>query len=336
LPVVKRFGTRSNKLPKGCLYIVAGPDELFRRRAVEAIIEGDGSRQKTPQSVRRLSLAETTLSEILVEVQMPSLFAAHGVVVADRAETAIRKQKDVLVRLSQRSDLPETLVLTTQESPNKLGLKNGLGKGVVIECYELWPSDVGAFVATEARHWKKTIDADAIASLAWGVGADASALAGELEKLALYVGKRRKITIDDVDALVGGYRTFAVFELVGHLVKCDAPGALRATGRLREAGIVVAAVVGALSRVLRRVMGMKRLLSQGMSAEEAASALGIRMKSDKMETAKLARSADTRTLENAFCTLAKADVAFKQGEVSDETALEELVVRLTRDLMSTA
>ena len=336
MPVIKGFGTRSDKLPAGSLFIVAGPDELFRRRAVEAIIGVDGTRQEGPPSVRRLSLDEATLSEILVEVQTPSLFSAQGIVVVSQGELAIRQERKALVELSQRKDLSQKLILTTRVSPSKLGLRSGLGKAVVIECYDLWPSDMGRFISAEARRWKKTIDSDAIAALGRGVGADASALSGEIEKLALYVGKRRKITIDDVDSLVGAYRTFAAFELAGDIVSHDTEGALRAARKLREDGVVVVAVVGALSKVLQRVMSMKRLLSEGMSVEDASSALGIRMNSDKRETAKLAQASDEHTLESAFCTLARADIAFKQGDVSDETALEELVVRLTRNLKSKA
>jgi len=100
----------------------------------------------------------------------------------------------------------------------------------------------------------KTIDAGAEDRLAALVGADARALAGEVAKLAVFVGDRKVIRAEDVDALV--VRTAAdPFFALGNAVEArDLPAAVGVLRRSLADGASPHMLVGSLAGAVRRML----------------------------------------------------------------------------------
>ncbi len=100
----------------------------------------------------------------------------------------------------------------------------------------------------------KTVDPGGEARLAALVGADARALAGEVAKLATFVGDRKVIRAEDVDALV--IRTAAdPFFALGNAVEArDLPAALGVLRRSLADGASPHMLVGSLAGTVRRML----------------------------------------------------------------------------------
>jgi DNA polymerase-3 subunit delta len=100
----------------------------------------------------------------------------------------------------------------------------------------------------------KSIDAGAEDRLAALVGADARALAGEMAKLAVFVGDRKVIRAEDVDALV--VRTAAdPFFALGNAVEArDLPAAVAVLRRSLADGASPHMLVGSLAGAVRRML----------------------------------------------------------------------------------
>ena len=100
----------------------------------------------------------------------------------------------------------------------------------------------------------KTVDPGAEARLAALVGADARGLAAEVAKLATFVGDRKVIRADDVDALV--VRTAAdPFFALGNAVEArDLPAALGVLRRSFADGASPHMLVGSLAGTIRRML----------------------------------------------------------------------------------
>jgi DNA polymerase-3 subunit delta len=98
------------------------------------------------------------------------------------------------------------------------------------------------------------VDAGAEARLAALVGADARALSAEVAKLATFVGDRKVIRAEDVDALV--VRTAAdPFFALGNAVEArDLPGALGVLRRSLSDGASPHMLVGSLAGTVRRML----------------------------------------------------------------------------------
>lgn len=334
MALVKGFGIKTTTIPRTSCYIVAGPEAFFRRRAITQIVRKNVDKGDAAMAVETYDASEASAGDIFNDVQSPSLFVGERVIVVENATAFLQEQKEGVLAHAEQIDHAVRLVLETDQAAKRLRLGQRLvQKAAVIECYGLLAGAVGPFLNAEARHLKKKIDSRAVQLLGGRIGPDASALAGEMEKLAIYVGQRESIAADDVEALVGGYRDFDTFELARCIVRGDSDGAFRAAKKLRDEGADFVVIAGALSREIERVMKMGRLLASGEAIRDAAKAVGVPWW-ETDATAKVARSVGMEKLEDVFCLVAEADVAVKRGLVSESTALEELIARATGSLAS--
>lgn len=275
---------------------------------------------------------EALPGDIFNDLQSPSLFVRERVIIVENATVFLREQKERILAHAGQVDHAIRLVLESDQGTKRLSLSRSLlQKAAVIECYGLLAGSVRQFLSAEAGHLKKKIEPQAIRLLGGRIGPDASALAGEMEKLAIYVGQKESIVAADVEALVGGYRDFDTFELARCVVRGDSDGAFRAAKKLQDEGAPFVVIAGALSRELKRVMKMSRLLSSGETPREAAAAAGVPWW-EVDATANAARSVAVEKLEDIFCLVAEADVAVKRGLVSESSVLAELIARATGSL----
>jgi DNA polymerase-3 subunit delta len=86
------------------------------------------------------------------------------------------------------------------------------------------------------------------------VGFHPVAAALESEKLALYVDERERITIDDLNQVIGRTREEAVYELSEAFSDRDLPQTLAITGRLLETGLHPLVIVAALRNHLKKML----------------------------------------------------------------------------------
>lgn len=91
-----------------------------------------------------------------------------------------------------------------------------------------WMEKAEAFVRQELAARQKQISEAALGRLLSTVGPHLRLLASEAEKLSLYVGERAEITVEDVEAVVSGWKQARAFALAEALGDRNLPAALRA------------------------------------------------------------------------------------------------------------
>lgn len=104
------------------------------------------------------------------------------------------------------------------------------------------------------RDFGKTIDRGAVDLFCERVGFQPVAIVTETEKLALYCGDRDRITLDDLNAMVGRSREDALFELTDHFGKRQLGKTLTTLHHLLENGIHALAVLATLRNYIRRLL----------------------------------------------------------------------------------
>ena len=90
-----------------------------------------------------------------------------------------------------------------------------------------WADQAQMFARRQLKDLKKDIAEDALSELVVNVGPNPRQLASEVEKLALYVGDRGEINLDDVSAIVTRNKQARAFALGDALGDRDLPRALR-------------------------------------------------------------------------------------------------------------
>jgi DNA polymerase-3 subunit delta len=118
------------------------------------------------------------------------------------------------------------------------------------------------------------ITAEALTLLVALVGEDLTTLVGEMEKAALSAGPgNRRVTADDVRAIVGEHRLRHIFDLTRALERRDRGAALVLLGALLDAGEEPLGVLGMLAREARTVWQAQAELGRGRAPEDVARTL---------------------------------------------------------------
>lgn len=185
------------------------------------------------------------------------------------------------------------------------------------------PRGAQAWVVRLAREHGHDVAPAAVQELIDRSGTELGVLAGELEKLSLHVGPRRRIEAAHVREMVAAVRPRAVEELTDRLGRRDLAGALRVLRELLAAGEPPVRVVAFVAANLRRALQVAELAEAKMSAEEIAARLGM---PSWLVSRNLGRGS-ARQLERALLVLRRLDLELKNTRPTEavfEAAIFEM------------
>jgi len=174
-----------------------------------------------------------------------------------------------------------------------------------------------------ARERGHEMDARAAHDLVERSGTDLGQLSGELEKLSLHVGPKRRIEPGHVRAIVGPVRVHEVQELTECLARRDLTGATRTLRGLFAAGEPPIRVVAFLAANLRRALQVTELAEGGMRPDEIARTVNMgRWLVDRY--LERGRSSD---LARALGAMRRVDLALKSSRPA-EAVFEEALLEI--------
>jgi DNA polymerase-3 subunit delta len=123
---------------------------------------------------------------------------------------------------------------------------------VTLPTYELEGAGLEKFIRNAARDAGLSLDEPALEVLSEKLGGDRLAVRGEIEKLFLYAGDRRTVTLADVEAIVGDTTAAENDALIDAALLGDSEALELGLGRLRaESGSFVSLASAALRHLLQ-------------------------------------------------------------------------------------
>lgn len=332
------------------LHVLYGPDE-FRAsealRALRASLDTDGSLATNTTTVPGRSL---TPNELIQHASALPFLAPARLVIVENLLTTLGSRRGLVDQWQPFLDflptMPETNHIVLMESPKKddrdagsvgrSSLLNALKQRpnvTVTEFGELktWarggPSEVAQWLQDRAVRAGISIEPQAIEALADLVGANLRALAAELEKLATYADGRT-ITAEDVRALTPVVREERVFDLIDAIVEGHASNALNILRRMLDDGSATPGFVQIMvARQLRQLVRATEILEGRGSQDDVAAITKVRG-FPLTKLMRQARATHSGAAEAALRASEASDHAVKTGKLSDELALELLVVEL--------
>jgi DNA polymerase-3 subunit delta len=162
--------------------------------------------------------------------------------------------------------------------------------------------------------------------LAERVSADLMRLKTEIEKLANYLGERKKITRDDVNAMVASEKTTNVWALADLLASRQGQKSMEFLDRLLRDGEAPLEMLGALTWMYRKLIEASEIRG-AMNGWQAARTLGMRPEQADIAL-RAARKTSKVQLLSGLRALEKADDRLKSSKDS-RMVLEFLVTELT-------
>jgi DNA polymerase-3 subunit delta len=358
---VERFvaDVTSRKLKPG--YVFIGDEGFFRRTCRDAILQ-----HLVPEGMREFSLYEydlssTELVEILDRARTPSLMAGfqvffvrgvkelygrgkHDSEFAALAAYAKNPNPDaLLVLIADHISIPADLrrmEMTDKERYERIS--ETLGEHfAIVEFARVEEGEAVKWLNEAAAQQETKIDPDASRELVDSLGGDMMMISNELEKLLLYVGEKRRITLGDVETMVLAAKQRTLYELTEALSLHNRARSLEILDAMLSIGDGDEAAIGhlyMLARTFRQMLVIQernvrdtrtlyQVLWQGFRIPPFAAEDVIRQ---------ARRYKSRRELTRAIRVIAKADAALRTNPVSKRLVLENLVLDLAAEQKETA
>ncbi|HVP65350.1 MAG TPA: DNA polymerase III subunit delta [candidate division Zixibacteria bacterium] len=341
----------SRKLKAG--YVFVGDEAFFRRQCREAVLQ-----QLVPQGMREFSFYEfdlesTELAEVLDRARTPSLMAPFQVFFVRGVKVLYGRGKHEAefsaIEEYFRNPNPDALIIFVadhisipadvrrmelQDKDRYERIRETLGEWcTIIEFARVDEGEAVRWLTDTAAQEGVKVETDAARELVDSLGGDMMMIAGELEKLILYVGEKKRITLGDVETMVLAAKQRTLYELTDAISAKDRPRALVVMDAILSTGDGDDAAIGHLymlaktfrqmlvisERNVRDSRALWQVLWQGFRVPPFAA-------EDVIKQARRYKS--RRELTRAIRLIAKADLALRSNAPSKRLVLENLVLDL--------
>jgi len=337
-------------------YVFVGDETFFRKRCREAILE-----HLVPSDLRDFSffefdLAETDLAEILDRARTPSLMAPFQVFFVRGVKTLFGRgsNEEKLSAIEQycKDPNPDAVVIFVadhisipadvrrmdlQDKERYERIRETLGQYcAIVELARVEENEAARWIGEFSASRGVKIDADAARELIDALGGDMMMVANELEKLILYVGEKKHVTLGDVETMVLAAKQKSLYELTDAISAKERARALEILNAILATGEGDEAAIGHLYMLAKTFRQMLVILERNVRDQRmlwAALWQGFRVPpfaaDDIIKQARRYKS--KRELTRAIRLIAKTDLALRSNPPSKRLLLEKLVLDLTTE-----
>lgn len=351
-----RFITDIAERKLRCAYVLIGDEIFFRDRCRAAVIQHLVAPELREFGLYDLDLADVSLAEVLDRAQTPSLMAPFQVFF-------IRGVKSLYTRGSHKEEFAAIEAYCKDPNPNALlvfvadhvsipadtrrmelqdrdryeRIRETLGEFCgIIELGRVDEGDGIRWVMDTAQTRDVKLEQDAARELVDSLGSDMMLIGNELEKLILYVGDKKRITIGDVEVMVLSAKQRSLYELTDAISAKDRSRALSVMDAILSSGDGEEAAIGHLYMLAKTFRQMLVILEKNVRDSRAiwqALWQGFRVPpfaaDDLIRQARRYKS--RRELTRALRLIARADFALRSNPVSKRLVFENLVRELASE-----
>ena len=314
--------------------VVCGPEVFLKQEAIR-----DVTQRVLGKADRSLSFSEydgssagLVLADVLDDVRTLPFLAECRLVVVREADTFITRYRAELEEYLEDPSPNGVLLLECKAFPATTRLhKRAQAIGEVIKCEAIKPRMLPAWLTDRARKVHGIqIDQRAASLLQDLVDDDLGLLDGELEKLALFVGDRKRVGVADVEALVGQHREEKVWDILSAIAAGNETRAMTLWEEVWQTDRAAPGrAIAGIAFTVRRLLAAKRAQASGTPLPELARML-MRWNDEAGVRAELAAFSISQ-LEQMLCRLLEADVAAKTGGASVQSSVEAFIVEGCRN-----
>jgi DNA polymerase-3 subunit delta len=345
---------KARKMAPG--YVFIGDEAFFRKRCRDAILQHLVPAEVRELSVYDMDLSEVELQHILDQARTPSLMSPFQVFFIRGVKNLYGRGKhdDEFAAIDDyfKDPNPDALLIFVADHINiptdvrrmDLSDKDRYDRiretlGEYCKLLEFARVDEGDAVkwATETAGAEDVmLDSDAARELVDSLGGDMMMVANELEKLVLFVGDKKRITLGDVETLVLAAKQRSFYELTDAISARDRARALGVLDAILSTGNGDEAAIGHLYMLARTFRQMLVILERNVRDSRALWQVlwqGFRIPPFAAEDIirQARRYKSRRELTSAIRRVARADLALRSNPPSKRLILENLVLDLTAE-----
>lgn len=337
-------------------YVFIGDEVFFRDHCRQALLEHLVPPDLRDFSLHDLDLADVKVAEILDRARTPSLMAPFQVFFIRGVKALYSRGsheeefnaieayvKDpnpaaVLIFVADHISIPadvRRMEMTDRDRYERI--RDTLGEYCgIVELGRVDESDGLCWVLEKAQQEGVKMEQDAARELVDALGADMMLVSRELEKLVLFVGEKKRITLGDVETMVLAAKQRSLYELTDAISAKDKTRALAVLEAMLSAGDGDEAATGHLYMLARTFRQMLIILEKNVRDTRTiwqALWQGFRVPPFAAEDIirQARRYKSRRELTRALRLIARADMALRSNPPSKRIVLEQLILQLTEE-----
>ena len=338
------------------VYVFVGDEVFFRKRCRKAILKHLVPAELRDFSLFEFDLSETDLAEILDRARTPSLMAPFQVFFIrgvkslfgrgsnDEKLAAIEAYcKDpnpdaVLILVADHINIPADVRRMDMSDKDRYErIRETLGEYcAIVELARVEEGEAVRWIGEHCSTQEVKIDADAARELVDALGGDMMMISNELEKLILYVGEKKRVTLGDVETMVLAAKQRSLYELTDAISAKDRVRALQMLDAILSSGDGDEAAIGHIYMLAKTFRQMLVILERNVRDQRmlwAALWQGFRVPpfaaDDIIKQARRYKS--KRELTRAIRLVAKTDLALRSNPPTKRLVLEKLILDLTAE-----
>ncbi len=356
LAPAERFVTEVKAHKLRPAYVLIGDEAFFRKRCREALIEYLVPPDSRDFSLHELDLGECDIGEVLDRARTPSLMApfqvfwvrgvkalygrgAHNDAFEAIAEYVKNPNPDaVIIFIADHVSIPADLrrmELTDRDRYERI--RETLGKFCgVVELARVEEGEAVRWILDSSSAQGVKVETDAARELVDALGGDMMLVANELEKLILYAGDKKRVTLGDVETMVLAAKQRSLYELTDAITVKDRARSLEILQAILSSGDGDEAAIGHLYMLAKTFRQMLVILERRVRDSRALWQVlwqGFRVPPFAAEDIirQARRYKLRRELIRAIRLIARADLALRSNPPSKRLILEKLVLDLASD-----
>ena len=337
-------------------YVFVGDEAFFRKRFRDAILEHLVPADLRDFSLFEFDLAEIDLAEVLDRARTPSLMAPFQVFFVRGVKSLFgrgsNEEKLAAIEEYCKNPNPQALLIFVadhisipadvrrmemQEKERYQRIRETMGQYCgIVELARVEEGEAVRWVTDYCTSRVVKIEADGARELVDALGGDMMMISNELEKLILYAGDKKRITLGDVETMVLAAKQRSLYELTDAISAKDRVRALEILDAILSSGDGEEAAIGHIYMLAKTFRQMLVILERNVRDQRmlwAALWQGFRVPpfaaDDVIKQARRYKS--RRELTGAIRLVAKADLALRSNPVSKRMVLERLVMDLTAE-----
>ena len=326
---MSEIGKFSSSVKKGKfskVYLIHGNEDYFVSMAVDLLLEYVVSPDQRSFNLDVFDGTESTSETVLSSILSFPFVGERRLTVVRRFDKMDKKHRlDIAEHLG---DVPDSNVVCLVAGEVKVTdefYRKVSANAEVLTFNRLKGTELSEYLADTAKTLGKELVPGAADLLVDMTGDSVGDLNSELEKLALYVGDKAKIEIDDISTVVGKSRSFNIFELQRAVGERNAKRAQEIATRMLGTGENPVYINFMLARYFLNLLEVKHDLGKRMNPKDISTAVFGRWNPFINEYTAAARAYSITELKDAVSVLLDIDSKLKSGGYKDSEAIVVMI-----------
>ncbi len=255
------------------VYLFAGGEQFIADEAIGLLVDSVITAESRSFNLDIVYGSEVQSHEVL------SISSAYPMI-GDRRMVVVKEfdklSKPELLTEYINAPLDTTVLILVSEKPDfRKNPFRIFDDSSILNCAPLYENQIPAWITGRMSRLKKQIAPDAATALAGYVGTSLRQIANEIEKLDIYTADRNKISLADVNAVVGQSKAYNIFELQKAIGQKDAGTAIHIIERMIERGESPVMIISMLTRFFIGLLKLHDLVSRNIARIEMAREIGV-------------------------------------------------------------